>query len=160
MSRGACYWLMKVEPAAYTIDQLERDRTTTWEGVRNYKARNYLRDEIKVGDGVLFYASNADPSGVVGIAQVVRDGYPDPYQFKRGHKYHDPKSTESDPRWYAVDIRLVEKFMRVVSLAELKATRALKNMMVTQRGARLSIQPVTKSEFDTVRQMGHPRTTE
>ena len=104
------YWLMKCEPEAYSIDDLERDGTTSWEGVRNFQARNLLRDEIKVGDGVLFYASNAEPPGVTGIAEVVRPGYPDPFALRRGHKYYDQKSDAANPTWYAVDIRLVEKF--------------------------------------------------
>src|SRR3972149_1149613 len=97
------YWLMKVEPEAYTIADLERDGRTGWEGVRNYKARNLLRDEIQVGDRVLFYASNADPSGVVGLAEVVRAGYPDPLQFVRGNDYFDPKATAAAPIWFSVD---------------------------------------------------------
>lgn len=145
---------MKVEPTAYTIDHLERDGTTSWEGVRNYKARNYLRDEIRGGDGVLFYASNADPSGVTGVARVVKAGYPDPYQFRKGHKYFDPKATRDAPIWYAVDIEFAEKFPTVVPLAELKASKSLANMMVTKKGARLSVQPVRKVEFETVLRMG------
>ncbi len=148
------YWLMKVEPSAYTIADLKRDGRTGWEGVRNYKARNLLRDEIKVGDGVLFYASNADPSGVTGIAEVVREGYPDPLQFQRDHHYYDPKAKTDAPTWYAVDVGFVEQFDVVVSLAELKAHPVLRDMMVTKRGMRLSVQPVTPLEFETVRAMG------
>jgi predicted RNA-binding protein with PUA-like domain len=154
MSRAKQFWLMKVEPSAYTIDDLERDGTTSWEGVRNYQARNLLRDEIKPGDGVLFYASNADPSGVSGLAEVVREGYPDPYQFKKGHKYSDPKAKRDQPIWFAVDIKFVEKFAEVVPLAELKATEELASMMVVKRGARLSVQPVTHKEFEVVRRLG------
>jgi predicted RNA-binding protein with PUA-like domain len=148
------FWLMKVEPSAYTIADLERDGRTGWEGVRNYKARNLLRDEIKPGDGVLFYASNADPSGVTGIAEIVRGGYPDPLQFQRGHHYYDPKAEPDAPRWYAVEIGFVERFADVVSLAEVKAQPALSGMMVIKRGMRLSVQPVTAQEFETVRTMG------
>jgi len=148
------FWLMKVEPSAYTIENLERDGRTGWEGVRNYKARNLLRDEIQVGDGVLFYASNADPSGVVGLAEVVRAGYPDPLQFVRGHDYFDPKSTAATPMWYSVDIRFVERFPAVVPLADLKANAALRGMMVVQRGARLSVQPVSPAEYAEVCRMG------
>lgn len=148
------HWLMKVEPSAYTIDDLRREGRTGWEGVRNYKARNFLRDEIQVGDGVLFYASNAEPSGVTGIAEVVKAGYPDPLQFKPGHDYHDPKATADRPIWYAVDIGFVERFPEVVPLADLKANAALRSMMVIKRGMRLSVQPVTREDFEEVRRMG------
>jgi len=148
------YWLMKCEPGAYSIDDLERDGESSWEGVRNFQARNLLRDEVEVGDGVLFYASNAEPSGVTGIAEVARAGYPDPFAFKRGHKYHDPQSDPRQPTWYAVDIRFVEKFPQIVALATLKATPGLAAMKVVQKGSRLSVQPVTSREFEIVRQLG------
>lgn len=148
------YWLMKCEPGAYSIDDLERDGEASWEGVRNFQARNLLRDEVKVGDGVLFYASNAEPSGVTGIAEVARAGYPDPFAFKRGHKYYDPQSDPQHPTWYAVDIRFVEKFPEIVPLATLKATAGLADMKVVQKGSRLSVQPVTAREFETVRRLG------
>ncbi|HXO42314.1 MAG TPA: EVE domain-containing protein [Thermoanaerobaculia bacterium] len=148
------YWLMKCEPGAYSIDDLERDGESSWEGVRNFQARNLLRDEVKVGDGVLFYASNAEPSGVTGIAEVARAGYPDPFAFKRGHKYHDPQSEPQHPTWYAVDIRFVEKFPGIVPLATLKATPGLADMRVVQKGSRLSVQPVTAREFEIVRELG------
>jgi predicted RNA-binding protein with PUA-like domain len=148
------YWLMKCEPGAYSIDDLERDGEASWEGVRNFQARNLLRDDVKVGDGVLFYASNAEPSGVTGIAEVARAGYPDPFAFKRGHKYHDPKSDPRDPTWYSVDIRFVEKFPEIVPLATLKATPGLADMRVVQKGSRLSVQPVTAREFEIVRRLG------
>jgi len=151
------FWLMKVEPTAYTIDDLQRDGRTGWEGVRNYKARNLLRDEIQPGDGVLFYASNADPSGVAGIAEVVNGGYPDPLQFKTGHEYHDPKATADRPIWYAVDIGFVERFASVVPLADLRTNPALGAMWVLKRGMRLSVQPVTPQEFEEVRRMGRAR---
>src|SRR5690349_17914654 len=102
------FWLMKCEPAAYTIDDLARDKKTSWEGVRNYQARNFMRDQMKVGDGVLFYASNADPSGVTGLAEIVREAYPDPFAFKKGHKYYDEESRQDAPTWYSVDIGYVE----------------------------------------------------
>lgn len=141
------HWLMKVEPSAYTIDDLERDGRTGWEGVRNYQARNLLRDELQVGDAVLFYASNADPSGVAGLARVVRAGYPDPLQFTRGQDYYDPKATPERPIWYSVDIAFVERFPAVLPLAALKANPKLSGMMVIRRGARLSVQPVAATEF-------------
>lgn len=145
---------MKCEPEAYTIEDLERDGTTTWEGVRNFQARNSMRDDMKPGDGVLFYASNAEPSGVTGVAEIARGGYPDPYAFQDGHKYFDPKSDPANPTWYMVDIRFVERFPEVIPLATLKAARGLKNMVVNQKGSRLSVQPVTKSEFDIVVRLG------
>ncbi|MGH9363227.1 MAG: EVE domain-containing protein [Thermoanaerobaculia bacterium] len=154
MARARRYWLMKCEPAAYAIEDLERDGTTSWEGVRNFRARNLLRDEVKPGDLVLFYASNADPSGVTGVAEVARGGYPDPFQFAAGHAYFDPKSRREEPTWYAVDLRFVERFPAIVPLDELKHTPGLETMMVTRKGARLSVQPVTRAEFDIVRRLG------
>jgi predicted RNA-binding protein with PUA-like domain len=152
-TRRRC-WLLKCEPGAYDIDDLERDGVTSWEGVRNFQARNLLRDELKVGDAVLFYASNAEPSGVSGIAEVAREGYPDPFAFRRGHKYYDPKSDPGAPTWYSVDIRFVEKFLEVVPLATLKETPGLESMMVVQKGSRLSVQPVTATEMDIVSRLG------
>lgn len=145
---------MKCEPSAYTIDELARDKTTGWEGVRNYQARNFMRDEMQVGDGVLFYASNADPSGVTGLAEIARAGYPDPFAFKKGHDYFDPDSRKDAPTWYTVDIGYVETFPAIVPLETLKSTRGLENMMVTRKGSRLSVQPVTKAEFDIVCRLG------
>ena len=124
------YWLMKVEPGAYSIDDLKRDRTTKWEGVRNYQARNFMRD----GDKVLFYASSADPSGVTGLAEVSKEAVPEP----------------KDPAWVMVEIRFVAKFPQIVSLETLKTTKGLEEMVVTRKGSRLSIQPVTKGEYDIV----------
>jgi predicted RNA-binding protein with PUA-like domain len=151
------YWLMKCEPEAYTIEDLERDGTTTWEGVRNFQARNSMRDDMKKGDGVLFYASNAEPSGVSGIAEISKPGYPDPYAFQEGHKYHDPKSDPDNPTWYMVDIRFVERFPEIIPLATLKETPGLEKMVVNQKGSRLSVQPVTKEEFAIVRKLGREK---
>jgi len=148
------YWLMKCEPAAYTIDDLKRDGTTSWEGVRNYQARNFMRDDMQKGDGVLFYASNAEPSGVAGLAEIVRPGYPDPFAWKKGHKYFDPKTDKASPTWYLVDIGFVERFADVVPLETLKATGGLETMMVNRKGSRLSVQPVTKAEYDIVARLG------
>ncbi len=130
-------WLMKVEPDSYTIDDLKRDKKTNWEGVRNYKARNYMRDDMQVGDDVLFYASNADPSGVTGLAKIVRAGYP-----------------EKNPMWAQVDIGFVKSFGGTVSLETLKHTKGLEAMGVIKKGNRLSIQPVTKAEFLIVAGLG------
>lgn len=145
---------MKCEPSAYSIDALARDKRTGWEGVRNYQARNYLRDEMQVGDGVLFYASNAEPSGVTGLATIVKAGYPDPFAFKKGHTYYDPESSREKPVWYSVDIEFAEKFPSIVPLETLKSAKGLENMMVTRKGSRLSIQPVTSGEYDVVVRLG------
>ncbi len=152
--RAQRYWLMKCEPEAYSIEDLERDGVTTWEGVRNFQARNSMRDDMKVGDGVLFYASNAEPSGVTGVAEIAREGYPDPYAFQKGHKYFDPKSDPDDPTWYMVDVRFAERFPEIVPLAVLKEAKGLADMVVVQKGSRLSVQPVTKKEFEIVLQLG------
>lgn len=151
------YWLMKCEPSAYTIEDLERDGTTSWEGVRNYQARNMMREQMQVGDDVLFYASNADPSGVTGLARIARAGYPDPTAWKPGHKYYDETSSKESPTWYMVDLAFVERFADVVPLETLKATRGLEKMVVTQKGSRLSVQPVTKSEFEIVTKLGRAK---
>jgi predicted RNA-binding protein with PUA-like domain len=148
------YWLMKCEPAAYTIDDLARDGQTSWEGVRNYQARNFMRDEMQVGDGVLFYASNADPSGVTGLAEIVRAGYPDHFAWRQGHKYYDAASSEAAPVWYMVDVGYVERFPGTVALEVLKSTKGLQSMMVTQKGSRLSVQPATRAEYDIVTRLG------
>jgi predicted RNA-binding protein with PUA-like domain len=127
-------WLMKSEPGTYSIDDLARDKTTHWNGIRNFQARNLLRDQIKTGDQVLFYHSSAEPPGVAGLAEVVRGGYPE----------------KDDPTWFQVDVKFVEKFARLVPLDELKRTKGLEQMMVTRKGARLSVQPVTEKEFAIV----------
>jgi predicted RNA-binding protein with PUA-like domain len=145
---------MKCEPAAYTIDDLARDGSTAWEGVRNYQARNFMRDDMQKGDRVLFYASNADPSGVTGLAEIVRAGYPDHFAWTKGHHYFDDAASKDRPVWYMVDIGFVERFDGVVSLDTLKATAGLEQMMVTQKGSRLSIQPVAKPEYDIVARIG------
>ena len=151
------YWLMKCEPSAYTIDDLARDGRTSWAGVRNYQARNFMRDDMQEGDGVLFYASNADPSGVTGLATIARSGYPDQFAWKKGHKYFDAASRPDSPTWYMVDIAFAERFPAIVSLATLKSTSGLDQMMVTQKGSRLSVQPVTKSEYDIVIRLGRQK---
>jgi predicted RNA-binding protein with PUA-like domain len=148
---------MKCEPSAYTIDDLARDGRTSWEGVRNYQARNFMRDDMQVGDPVLFYASNADPSGVAGVAEIARAGYPDHFAWTKGHKYFDEAGTPDQPVWYMVDVAFIERFPEVVSLATLKNTKGLETMMVTQKGSRLSVQPVTKAEFDIVVRLGRRR---
>jgi len=147
---------MKTEPDVYSIDDLERDGTTFWDGVRNYQARNFMRDEMRPGDGVLFYHSNADPPGVAGLAEVVRPGYPDPTARDPASDYYDPKATDADPRWYMVDIRFVEKFPALVPLAVLRDTPGLEAMLVNRK-SRLSVQPVTPAEFEIVARLGRRR---
>ena len=148
------YWLMKSEPATYSIDDLARDGTTCWEGVRNYQARNFMRDEMRIGDDVLFYHSNAAPPGVAGIARVCTEAYPDHEQFKKTSKYYDPKATKNQPRWFMVDIEHVESFPDLVTLETIKATPDLAEMLVAQRGQRLSIQPVEPEHFRLIRKLG------
>jgi len=150
------YWLFKTEPDVYSIDDLaaESDRRTYWEGVRNYQARNLLRDEVKKGDGVLFYHSRVKPMCVAGTAKVVRNGYPDPTQFDPKSKYHDSKAKRDDPPWMVVDIELDQVFSSPVTLDEMREMPALKEMMLLRRGARLSIQPVTADEWKTILKRG------
>lgn len=148
------YWLMKCEPAAYTIDDLARDGRTSWEGVRNFQARNFMRDLMQEGDPVLFYASNAEPSGVTGLAEIVKAGYPDSFAWKNGHKYFDEAGSKESPVWYMVDVGFVERFPATLPLETLKVTKGLEKMMVTQKGSRLSVQPVTKAEYDIVVRLG------
>ncbi len=148
------YWLMKCEPSSYTIDDLQRDKTTSWEGVRNYQARNIMRDEMQEGDGVLFYASNANPSGVTGLATIVRSGYPDHFAWNKRHAYFDKAGSKDAPVWFMVDIGFEERFPAIVSLETLKATGGLERMTVTQKGSRLSVQPCTRAEYDIVVKLG------
>jgi predicted RNA-binding protein with PUA-like domain len=147
------YWLMKSEPGAYSIDDLARDGRTHWDGVRNYQARNFMRDQMEVGDGVLFYHSNAEPPGVAGVAEVVRSGYPDPSALDPKSRYFDPKASEADPRWYMVDIEFREKFRTFVPLERLRTEPGLDAILVTTK-SRLSVQPVTEAEFEIVCRMG------
>jgi predicted RNA-binding protein with PUA-like domain len=152
----ARYWLMKSEPSVFSIDDLAaaKGQTTRWDGVRNYQARNLLRHDIAVGDGVLFYHSSADPPAVAGTATVARAGYPDPTQFDPRDGHFDRDSQRDDPRWFAVDIKFESKFERVVTLAELRAAPALKDMVLLRRGSRLSVQPVTAGEWKQILKMG------
>lgn len=151
------YWLFKTEPSVFGIEDLKRSprQTTCWEGVRNYQARNMLRDEIRKGDRVLFYHSQVQPMAVVGTAEVVRSGYPDETQFDPKSRYHDPGADPADPRWFMVDIRLEKVFPRPVTLQEMREVKALGKMMLLQKGSRLSIQPVTAEEFRVVTRLGN-----
>ncbi len=148
------YWLMKSEPDVYSIDDLRRDGKTYWDGVRNYQARNFMRDGMKKGDLVLYYHSNAEPSGIAGVAKVDREGYPDFSAWDPKNDHYDPKSTEKKPQWFMVDVRFVQKFKNFVSLEALKSSPGLKGMLVLKRGMRLSVQPVHKTHFEAVLSMG------
>jgi len=147
------YWLIKSEPEVYSIDDLKRDKSTHWDGVRNYQARNFMRDEMRVGDEVLFYHSNATPPGVAGIARVARCGYPDHTALDRRDAHYDPKASEDTPIWYMVDIAFVARFPRLVTLEELRDEPRLKGMLVTRRGQRLSVQPVEAAHFKVVKEL-------
>ncbi len=144
------HWLIKSEPDAYSIDDLKRDGREMWDGIRNYQARNMMRDEMRVGDRVLFYHSSCKVPAVVGIAKVASKAYADPTQFDPESKYYDPKSDPDDPRWYLVDIAFVRKFQRAVTLAQIKAHPELEGMILRRRGNRLSIMPVSQQHFDVI----------
>lgn len=150
------YWLFKSEPSEFSFDDLARapQQTTFWDGVRNYQARNLLRDEIQIGDGVLFYHSSTDPTAVVGTAEVVRAGYPDHTQFDPKSSHFDEGAKREEPRWYMVDIRLARRFAQPVALATLKQTPELAGMTLLQRGSRLSVQPVSAAEWEIVCRLG------
>lgn len=141
---------MKSEPDTFSIDDLERVGREPWDGVRNYRARNFMRDEMRPGDGVLFYHSNAKPPGVAGVARVASEPYPDPSAFDPESDYFDPKSSPDEPRWMLVDVEFVEKTPELVSLEALKTDDALDGMLVRARGQRLSIQPVDRKHFTRV----------
>jgi len=150
------YWLFKSEPSEFSWEDLKKSKnqTTFWDGVRNYQARNFLRDEIKKGDGVLFYQSSTDPLAVVGYCEVVKEGYPDHTQFDSKNDRFDPKAKKDSPTWFMVDIKLVKEFKQSITLESIKANPKLKSMKLIQRGQRLSIQPVTKNEWDEIIKMG------
>lgn len=146
------YWLLKTEPTAFSIEDLKRSKNQTacWDGVRNYQARNFLRDKIQVWDGVLFYHSNANPSGIVGEAVVVKNGYPDQTAFDRNEPHYDPKSNPSKPLWYMVDVKYVRECAPIITLERLKEIPGLSEMEVLRRGSRLSVQPVTAQEWNII----------
>ncbi len=149
------YWLMKSEPNAFGIDDLKnmQDQTEHWDGVRNYQARNMMRDQMKIGDQVFFYHSNCKVPGIVGIMEVVREGYPDHTAFDPQSKYFDPKSNPEKPRWIMVDIKYIRHTNRVISLTEMKECEMLENMQLVRKGNRLSILPVTAAEWATILQL-------
>ena len=148
------FWLMKSEPEAYSLDDLERDGRTHWDGVRNFKARNLMK-AMEIGDGVLFYHSNAKPPGIAGVAKVCRTAYPDFTQFDADSKYHDPRATREKPWWYMVDIEFVARFPEEIPLPLLRSLPELQGMALLKRGQRLSVQPVTPEEWSFLLEFGN-----
>jgi predicted RNA-binding protein with PUA-like domain len=143
------YWLFKTEPDAFSIDDLaaKPEQTEHWDGIRNYQARNFLRDQIKFGDQVFVYHSSCDNVGIVGIAEVVKEGYADHTQFDPESKYYDPKASQDNPRWYMVDIKLKQKFTQILSLKEIKQMEDITEVGLVKKGQRLSVMPVPENEF-------------
>jgi predicted RNA-binding protein with PUA-like domain len=150
------YWLMKSEANCYPIEYLEKakNQTTYWDGVRNYQARNFIRDEMRIGDKVIFYHSNGEPPCAAGICEVVKEAYPDFTAFDPENPHYDPKSKKENPAWMMVDVKLVKKFKNFVSIDSMRQNKKLQKMMLLQRGSRLSVMPVTKDEFDEIVKMG------
>ena len=159
MARAAKYWLMKTEPKTYSIHDLanEHDQTTYWDGVRNYQARNLMRDDMSIGDRVLVYHSNADPPAVAGVAVIDRESYPDHTAWDPQDKHYDPKSTPDNPRWFMVDIKLEAIFDEPIPLETLRGVKTLKDMELLRKGSRLSVQPVRKKEFDAICKLAKSR---
>jgi predicted RNA-binding protein with PUA-like domain len=141
------HWLMKSEPDAFSIDDLKQKKREAWDGVRNYQARNFMRDGMRVGDGVFFYHSNCAEPGIVGLAEVASDAYPDPSQFDPKSKYFDPGSSRDNPRWMLVDVKFVRKLKRTITLDELKNHPKLETMPLLRKGNRLSVMPVETADW-------------
>lgn len=150
------YWMMKCEPSAYNVEDLKKEprQTTTWEGVRNYQARNMLRDEIEEGDLAFFYYSNTKVPGIAGVMKIVKAGYPDPTAWNPEHRYYDPVSTPDNPRWYQVNVKLIRAFDTIISLADLRANRQLADLWILRKGNRLSVTPVTEQQWHAIVAMG------
>lgn len=146
------YWLLKSEPSVFSIDDLEKSpkKTTCWDGIRNYQARNFMRDGMKKGDRAIFYHSSADPAAAVGVVEITKEAYPDPTQFDSKDDHYDPKSDPSDPTWLMVDVKLIRKFERPLTLADLKKAKGLEKMELLRKGSRLSVQPVTAAEWEAI----------
>jgi len=146
------YWLMKSEPTDFSIDDLEKSKTIDWYGIRNYQARNFMRDDMSLGDQAFFYHSNCKTPGIVGIMEVCKLAYPDKFQFVKNHKYFDPKSNPKNPRWLNVNVKFVKK-TKLLGLKDIRTYNELKNMKILQRGNRLSITPVTAEEWNFINQL-------
>jgi predicted RNA-binding protein with PUA-like domain len=144
------HWLIKSEPETFSIDDLAKVKREPWSGVRNYQARNFMWKEMRIGDPALFYHSNAKPPGIVGLARVVGEPYPDPTQWDPGSEYFDPKSSEDNPRWWLVDFAFEKKFAEMIPLEKLRGIKALADMVILQKGTRLSITPVATKHFNAV----------
>lgn len=144
------HWLMKTEPDVFSIDDLAKNKTTLWEGVRNYQARNFMTKDMQLKDLVLFYHSNATPPGIAGIAEVSKLAVPDPTQFDKKSEYYDKKATKEKPIWFCVEVKFVKKFTKLFSLEEIKNEKALQEMLVIKKGQRLSIQPVSEKDFQWI----------
>ena len=147
------YWLMKSEPDAYSIDDFKRDKKTLWEGVRNYQARNFMIKEMSIGDEFIFYHSNAKPPGVAGLGKVSRKALPDPSALDKNSPYFDPKASKEKPIWQCVEVRFTKKFPKTLSLEEIKKKKELKDILLVQRGTRLSIQPLKPKDFELLCKM-------
>jgi predicted RNA-binding protein with PUA-like domain len=151
---GRRYWLVKSEPDVYSFEQFARDGRTAWGGVRNYQARNFLRSELRLDDGVLFYHSSREPMAIAGIARVVREGYPDATAFDPRSEYHDPDSDPADPTWFVVDLECVAALREPLTRERLKQEPALAGMMLLAKGSRLSVQPVAADEWNAILRLG------
>lgn len=149
------YWLIKTEPSEFSIQDLQRkkDQTEHWDGVRNYQARNFMRDEMKIGDQAFFYHSNCEQPGIVGIAKIVKESYPDHTAFDKTDNHYDPKSDKKNPRWFMVDVKFVKQFKNTISLKAIKENKVLADMKLVQRGNRLSVMPVTNKEWTNILKM-------
>lgn len=151
---------MKTEPDVFSIDDLEKNKTSLWEGVRNYQARNFMLNDMQIGDKILFYHSNAKPSGIAGLANVSKTALPDPTQFDKNSEYFDPKATEEKPIWFCTEIKFIAKFNNFITLNDLKKDKHLTKMLVVKKGSRLSIQPVLQTEFDYICHLAHDKKTD
>ncbi len=152
------YWILKSEGDCYSIDDLKKDKIAAWTGIRNFQARNFMRDSMKKGDMVLYYHSNGDtenPTGVYGIAEITKTQYPDPTQFDIKDQHYDPKSKKENPQWICVDVAFVNKFKNPVTLSEIKIDPKLEGISVTQKGSRLSVLPVSQKHFEYIRKLGN-----
>jgi predicted RNA-binding protein with PUA-like domain len=148
------FWLMKSEPSVYSIEDLKRDGFSAWEGVRNFQARNFMRDDMRDRDMVIFYHSNAKPPGAAGLCRVCREAFPDHTALDNTSDYFDPKASEDNPRWMMVEVEFVEQFTHLVTLEEMKKTKGLEGLVILKKGSRLSITPLTHHEYEIIRRLG------